>query len=495
MSRVADERVPDEDLTSSEIRERALTGAGVLGVRGVALRLVALGGNVVLARLLLPRDFGAVAFGSTLIVLLTVAGDAGMGAGLIRRKDPPSREDLRAVLAVQLTLTLVLSAITVAIAAPFGRTGLVTLVMVAALPFTAVKAPAVVMTERRLRYRPIMIVEVAESLLFYGWAIGTVAAGWGVWGFASAAVVRSLVGAGLMLALVPDGRVLPRFSWSRVRSLLGFGARFQAVAIADVGRDQAINAGTAVISGIGTLGIWNLANKVLQVPYQLFEPLWRVSFPAMARLAHSDEDDMRAAVERATSMTAVSAGVILAVLAGSAPAGVPAVFGSEWTAASGIIPWACIGLMVGGPVAVGTAGYLYAVGRAGRVLAAVGGASLVWIAVTLSLLPAIGPPAFGLGWMAHALVEAAVLGTGGASATGARIARQIAVPAAVALVSGAAGWAVASALDPSLASAAAAAAVAGGGYVIGLLVLAPRLLRDALGMSLRALRGGMMKPS
>ena len=79
-----------------------------------------------------------------------------------------------------------------------GTTGAVTAIMAGSLPLLALRAPHAIALERALEYRPIASIEFAESVVFYGWAIATVAAGWGVWGVASAAVLRSLVGSALM---------------------------------------------------------------------------------------------------------------------------------------------------------------------------------------------------------------------------------------------------------------------------------------------------------
>ena len=62
--------------------------------------------------------------------------------------------------------------------------------MACSLPLLALRAPHAIALERALEYRPIAAIEFAESLVFYGWAIATVAAGWGVWGVASAAIAR-----------------------------------------------------------------------------------------------------------------------------------------------------------------------------------------------------------------------------------------------------------------------------------------------------------------
>ena len=129
-------------------------------LRGFGIRFLGFAGTLVLARLLTPRDFGLVAFGATFVTLATFVSDGGIGTALIRRVTPPERADLRALLAFQLALTTVLAVGVSTLVLPFGTIGQVTALMVASIPFTAVRAPGVIVLERRLDYRPLAVVEV-----------------------------------------------------------------------------------------------------------------------------------------------------------------------------------------------------------------------------------------------------------------------------------------------------------------------------------------------
>jgi O-antigen/teichoic acid export membrane protein len=473
-------------LSAAEIRRLAATGVAAMGVRQVAVRAIGLAGTVILARLLLPHDFGAVAIGSTLVMVFGFLGDAGIGAGLIRGPKAPEREDLAAFLGLQLVVTLVLAGATAGATLPFGQVGWVTALMVASLPVTAFRAPGVILFERDLRYQPLVVVELIETLTYYAWAIGTVLGGWGVWGLASATPVRAVVGAVIMTAISPVGFLLPRFSWTRVRGLLRFGMQYQAVGAVALIRDQGLNLGTAAIGGITVLGLWSLASRILQVPFLLFESVWRVSFPAMARLVAAGEKP-RPIMERGLALASVITGGMLGALVGATPALVPSVFGHQWTPAAGAIPWAALGLMFGGPVSVATAGYLYAIGDSWSVLLSTVLSTLAWFVVAFSLLPVLGVEAIGIGWMVASIVEAIVLTTRTRRHTPIDVVRHLALPAAVGAAAATLGWLAASRLGPSLVSTVAGAAVAAAVYLVGMLVLRRRLLMDAFDLGRRSL--------
>jgi peptidoglycan biosynthesis protein MviN/MurJ (putative lipid II flippase) len=240
--------------------------------------------------------------------------------------------------------------------------------------------------------------------------------------------------------------------------MLGFGARFQAVGVINIIRDLGLNLGTVLIAGVSTLGLWNLAYRVMQLPYLLFSSLWRVSYPAMARLLAADEP-ARPMIERGVGLAAVATGLVLAPLAGSATAFVPAVFGSQWTDTASVIPCASVGLMIGGPISVATAGYLYAVGDAATPLRATIAHTIVWLLIAFAALPVLGVAAIGIGWGAGSVVDAIVLGRGAVRHTQAHIAGLLVFPAVGAWLGAAAALGLTARIGPSIAAGIAAVVI------------------------------------
>lgn len=477
----------------AEIRRRAMAGVAILGARGVLMRLVNFAGYVVLARLLSPADLGLVALGLTIVFSASFFVDAGIGAALIRRSEPPPREDLQAVVCFQLAVAIALAGVTITVAAPFGEAGWIAAVMVAALPLTAFRTPGVVLLERELRYRPLALVEVVEVAVFQIAAVAAVAAGAGVWGVAGAAVAKTVAGTALMLVVGPVGLVAPVPRWRRLRTMLGFAGRFQAVGVVNLVRDQGLNIGIVAVAGTTALGLWSLAYRLLQVPILLFQSLWQVSYPAMARLADAGEE-LRPLIERAVGLGAVATGALLVPLVGATPALVPALFGAAWTDVVSILPGSCLGLMIAGPVSVATAGYLFAAGDAASVLRGAVLHTAAWGLVTLPLLAVIGVTAVGVGHLAACLVEVAVLSRATNRGCGARAARPMLVPTAAALAAAGLGWVVAAAA-PTLPAALAGAAVAEAGYFAILMLVRRRPLLDTARLVARAAVEAGLVPS
>ena len=472
---------PADALDADEVRRRAAGGAATLGVRNVVIVILGLAGNLALARLLAPRDFGLVALGTTLLIVGRLLSDGGVGLALIGRERPPERRELEAVLGVQLVGSVVFVAVGFALAVPFGEDGLVPAVMLLALPLTTFRTPPAIVLERQLAFRVIGTSDAAEAATNYAWAVLLVALGAGVWGLATAAIARSLVGAVLMISLGPLGFVVPRPSLSIVRPILGFGVRVQAVSLVLLARDQGLNVGIAAIAGVATLGIWSLAWRILQLPLLVFTSMSRVTYPAMARLG-GNPDAQRGALERGVGVVAIATVVITVGMTAGAPSLVPVLLGDRWGAVPGVLVWSAIGLSLSAPMASASIGYLLATGQAQAVLIGAAASGTAWVAVGLALLEPVGIEAIGLGWIAAAAVEIVLIGGAAARRTGARLLKNLLAPVAVGGVAGACGWAIASAGEPSVLAGAGGVLAAEALLLAGLLLVLPSLTRESARM-------------
>lgn len=458
----------------------------LVATRSLAILGLGTGGSIVLARMLTPRDFGLVALGSVLLQYGTFLADGGLGSTLIRDAHEPDRLDYANAFGFQLAASLVVVALAAAIGSQFGRIGLLAALMVTSLPILALRAPGAIALERRLEYRPLIAIEVGETVAYYAWAITTVAIGWGVWGLASAIVARAAVGSVVMLIVGPIGLIRPRLQRARVRRLLGFGASYQAVDIVGLLRDTGVNIVTPAIASVSALGFWSLVGRVLQPPLVVFQALRRVSFPGMARLREHGAST-QALVERALNLSTLGAGFVLTPLAAAAPALIPAVFGPRWAPAAWAVPTACLGLLLAAPFSVAASGYLYAEGDANSVLKAMFYSAVAWYAAMLPLLPVLGVAAIGFGQLAAGVVEVVLFD---------RFLRRhlrhlrptasIAMPILVMTLGGAVGWAVAYWAPHTLLTAADSAALAAALTLLGCWIVRRRELRDLVSVTRRS---------
>lgn len=485
---------PPRRMRRDEVRSRAISGVVLLSLRTLGIRILGLAGNIALARLLVPEDFGAIAIGLSIVGLGSFLADAGIGAALIGREEPPSRRELSAVLGLQLTTTVVLLVVVAAVCVPLGHIAQLSAVMLASVPFMTLRTPAMLLLQRDLQYRPMVRVEIVDALVFNAWAIGGAAIGWGAWALATGTVVRAVVGSALMLALVPIGRGRPRWDLAAVRPLLKFGAGVQTGAIQLLVRDYVLNFTVLAMAGTALLGIVALAGKVLQIPLLIFQSLWQVSYPAVSRMLESGEDP-REVMQKGSAMLAGGSGALLVGLVAASPALIPSVFGSEWAQAADYMPGACLALLIGGPISATVGGYLLARGRSFAIVRVQVLGTLVWWTISIALVTPLGAAGLGIGWAVSSIVEAVLLARLATTASGARLLRACFPPMATATAVGTTSWLIARSLPETLLIGFLSGAVACAAYCAALLVLDREVTRSVVALLRSLIRGRAGAPA
>lgn len=492
LAEVPDEVLEDQ-LSAADVKSRAARGVALLAGRSVVFRVLGTLGNLVLARLLVPHDFGVVAVGLTIVSIGQFLADSGVGSALINRAEAPSRAELRATAGFQLAVATAVALVGVGVSVPLGQSGRLTALMMLALPLLALRGPILLVLQRRLAFGLRVRIEATEIGVYLVVSIALAAAGWGAWSLVIATIARAAAGTAVAWSVSPIGRVVPSLDLARLRSILPFGIRLQAAGVVQVAQETALTAGIGAIAGFTALGLWALATKILSVAYLVFESMWSVAFPAFARLAQAGED-MRALLERTVSTIAVAVAALMTPIVASAPAAVPVLFGGAWRDVSLILPGAAFVLVLSGPVNISVVGYLYAVGDAKTPLRGASVNAAVRLPVTFALLPSLGVAAIGVGWAVATLVELPVYLIPTRRLSGARL-LPCTLPTCLAAIAGsAAGWPLAAHYGATIPSALASAGTGLAIFAALMLLFGRPSLRSALRMS-RSVVGATRRPS
>jgi O-antigen/teichoic acid export membrane protein len=267
----------------------ALRGATLLLLRQGLVSLLTLAGIVVLSLLLEPREFALYGFVTTVILIAAAVGDLGLGASIIRGRDPDDRQ-IRGSFALQLAFWVPFCAIGAAVGAAIGAYGFApgTIVLLfATLLLLSLQALPTALLERRLAFGSIALLEVAQRLVFVGGAIALAAAAPGEAAIPAAAAAAALVGYPAALA-VARWRWPPRFAAGEPL-FRGFSSDWWQSRIAN----QLSYAAYPLLGGllfsqteVGLL-VWALA--VSSAPALISPMVARAIFPAIAREAPAEQ--------------------------------------------------------------------------------------------------------------------------------------------------------------------------------------------------------------
>jgi PST family polysaccharide transporter len=259
------------------MKARAVVSATSLLGRQILIRALGFAGMLVLARLLTPQVFGIFAVAQFLVVLFEGLSTLGLNAALIRRREPATESELRAVFTAQLIFVL-LAAAAIVIAAPwvarhYGLDAdklLVIRVMATALVFGLFKTVPTVLLQRRMRFDLLAVSQTVEYVAYLAAAIGLAYFEYGLWALVAATLLRAAVGAALVASFA-KWRPALGFDLPALRALLAFAVPIQLATIVSLINGAVVPVLVGSLFGVSAVGIVNLAKTMLET--SILQPL------------------------------------------------------------------------------------------------------------------------------------------------------------------------------------------------------------------------------
>lgn len=491
---------PDEPIDIARASARGVTWNLVQNLVGRFGSLIVV---AILARILERSAFGIVALAASVMAILDLLVNQGLGDFLVQRERLDARHVATAFwtnAALGAVLAVLFAVSGPSLAAMFDEPRLVWVVYGLSISIV-IRALAVVpsaLLTRRFEFRALSIRSILSSVV--GGTVGVVAA---LRGFEEMSLVmQTLTADGVALvALWLAARFRPSlaFSWSAARELSTFGLPTVAAALLAIGsrRIDTLLIGGAL--GLATLGSYALAQRVFQIVIQIIQKSGdAVALSALSRVGEAGPEARRDAFYSALELAgALSFPAYIGLAAVSAPL-IEVIFGAPWVAESApvLTAVALSGIAL-------TASFLHAA----LLKASAQTRALLWIHVLLALvyLPLVATAVhFGIVYAAAAYTVAItalwpiefLVVRRGTGLDARRYARSIAAPLLAALVMGGIVVALETATSPWLPAPArlpVAIALGAGAYPIALRILAPpfarRLLDVVLARVLRSRRG------
>jgi PST family polysaccharide transporter len=308
------------------------------------LQLVILG---ILARLLVPADFGVIAAAEVVIGFSAIVSQLGLGPALVQRSQLEQRH-IETAFTASVLLGSLLGAI-IWSGAPFAAQFLHMPAMVPVLhvlawvfPLQGMQTVASSLMSRELRFRWLANLDVITYAIGYG-LIGVTAAllHWGVWALVAAQMAQTLLKTIVLLSQYP-----PRFRHSADRAAFGdlmyFGGGFTMARIANY---VALNGDDMTVGrflGPTALGYYGRAYALMSAPaYGFGTVLDAVLFPAMAKV-QDDAKRLAAAYRRGVALIALLVLMPSVVIVLLAPELILVALGPQWMAV--VLPFRILGI-------------------------------------------------------------------------------------------------------------------------------------------------------
>jgi O-antigen/teichoic acid export membrane protein len=328
------------------LRQQVVSGVGwkIATVAVVQVTRIVVG--VILARLLVPRDFGLASMALLFVGVASVFTDLSFGQALIARRTITENDRSTAFWTTLAAGALCCGGAVAAaplVADFFSTPAVRPLFAVTSILFliTSFSSTQIALLTRELRFRSLQLREMAGTVL--GGVVGVVLAfaGLGAW----AIVVQALTAEAVSLVLVwRFSSWRPSATWSAesFRRLGGFAGKTSGARVLGYVNLNADNFLIARFLGATPLGVYSVAYNVMFAPLaRLAAPIQQVLFPAFARIA-ADRPRAGGAWLRGSRIVAAITVPAFVGLAVVAPDFVPVVLGHRWHKAIPVLQLLCI---------------------------------------------------------------------------------------------------------------------------------------------------------
>jgi polysaccharide transporter, PST family len=339
--------IGDADGEIWALKRRSVHGTATTFVAQGCRAFLKLAGQIVIARLLLPADYGLIAMVGPILSLTYLMGELGLGQAVIFEREITLGE-LSALFWLSLLLNTALAGCLALLSPGIAwlyhepRTIPITLVLSALLPVSGLAVQHIALLTRNLRFGALAVLDVAPPAA--GMIIGFAAAwfGWAYWSLVAFTIVETLTTVCLAWSLSGWCPSRPAYD-RRVKRLIQVGFHLTGYNLASYATTSFDNILLGATHGSAPLGLYDRGYKLVVQPItQLTTPVGRIAMPLLTRLRPDASRYKRAYLDMLRIMLLIVVPGVLAVMMMAQPL-ILFLLGTRWLGVAPVFAWLCLG--------------------------------------------------------------------------------------------------------------------------------------------------------
>jgi PST family polysaccharide transporter len=363
-----DDRLFRTEHLKANLAARSVQGGAVtLAAQGLRF-VIQIGSTMILARLLVPGDFGLIGMAVAVTGFIALFRDLGLSQATVQR-ETITHADVNALFWVNVAVSTALALLTVALAPLLGwfygdsRVTGITMALAGGFVLGGIAVQHQALIDRQMRFTSRGMVDVISLAIGAGAGVAAAMLGAGYWSL----VVQTLaMGLSAAVGFWMLSRWRPgRPAWSAAaRSMLYFGGHVTGFQVVNYLGRNVDNLLIGRVWGAGPLGLYTRAYQLLMLPIrQINAPLASVGMPALGRL-RSEPERYRRVYLRVLEKIALITMPGVALLIATSDWVIRLVLGPGWEGAAAIFTWLGVAALV--QPAANTTGWLFISQERGR---------------------------------------------------------------------------------------------------------------------------------
>lgn len=330
-----------------QLKKEAFSGMVWVFIDYFLVKGVSFVGSIVLARLLMPSDFGIIAMIAIFITLGNILLDSGLSSSLIRNNNNDDK-DYSTVFFTNIFFGILLYIffyiIAPIIANFFDQLILINIIRFYSIVFLLTSFSSVQMTLliKNMQFKKIAVLNVPSVFLGLGVGIFMAVKGYGVWSIISMYMVTQLV---LSLGLWLSSDWKPKFIFSKDRFSFHFNYGYKLLLANFLGgtTTELYNAATGKFYSLNTAGNFERAFTLNNYPLTILtQIIGKVTFPLLSKI-QNDKQYLQEIFIRLVRFTFFVSAPLMIILSASAKPLILTLLGEKWNEAIPIFQILCFG--------------------------------------------------------------------------------------------------------------------------------------------------------
>jgi PST family polysaccharide transporter len=327
------------------LKSNIVQGFSTLIVREFFIKIFSLVGQIFLARLLAPSDFGVYVIIVFIIGLFGLFSDVGLSLAIIQDKNEPTKQKLSSIFYFKIILAVILMAI-IWIIAPFVKNFYQSFTQVnitmlrlfsITLLLTNLRSVPISLLERKIKYNFISLIDVIGIVVYYVIAMSLAFLNFGVWSFILGAIIKEAFETIILYIIQP---FIPQliFSIKSIKKMLRFGLYIQGNSVVGF-------LGVSITPVIGgrmfgsySVGLLDFAFNIASLPTTIGINFGRVAFAGYSRM-QKQKKILSNSICNSMSMLSIMLYIFPVVIFSFGNQLVPIIFSVKWSASVPALYW------------------------------------------------------------------------------------------------------------------------------------------------------------
>ena len=290
--------------------------------------------SVILARLLLPEDFGLLGMALVFTGLVAIFNDMGIGSAIVQKQDL-NQKNLSSIFWFNLLIGA-LAMLIIILAAPliarfYGQNSLTSIISIMSVSFLFTSLSMVQNSRllKELKFKKLTLLELTSTISASLLGISMAFLGYGVWSLVWQNVSMTFIYTALVW-ITEHWKPILHFNWKDIKTIIDFSANLSGFSFLNYFSRNADYLLIGKFLGATALGYYTLAYTMMLFPLSnISSVLSKVMFPALSQIQH-DNSKFKLFYLKSTKYIAFVSFPMMLGLFAIADEFVLIVFGAKW---------------------------------------------------------------------------------------------------------------------------------------------------------------------